>query len=118
MTEEQRKAWEENLKRKKAAAAEAARKKAEKDAEFSKMWEGWTEEQRQEYLQKEAEKQARREEARKQREEFRKRITNIRGIALRIPLLMYGGADAGDPNEDLTVDNFTRKIKDESDIDF
>lgn len=40
------------------------------------------------------------------------------GIALRIPLLMYGGADAGDPKEDLTVDNFTRKIKDESWAEF
>lgn len=48
------------------------------------------------------------------KEEFRKRITNIRGIALRIPLLMYGGADAGDTKEDITVDNFTRKIKEES----
>ncbi len=118
MTEEQRKAWEENIKRKKAAAAEAARKKALRDEEFRKMWEGWSEEQRQKYLQEEAEKQARREEAKKQREEFRKRITNIRGIALRIPLLMYGGADAGDTTEDLTVDNFTRKIKDESWVEF
>lgn len=118
MTEEQRKAWEENIKLKKAAAAEAARKKALRDEEFRKMWEGWTEQQRQDFLQKEAEKQARREEAKKQREEFRKRITNIRGIALRIPLLMYGGADAGDTTEDLTVENFTRKIKDESWAEF
>ena len=118
MTEEQRKEWEEKIKRKKAAAAEAARKKAQKDEEFRKKWEGWSEEEREKYLQQEAEKQARREEAKKQREEFRKRITNIRGIALRIPLLMYGGADAGDTTEDLTVDNFTRKIKDESWIEF
>ena len=45
-------------------------------------------------------------------------MTNIRGIALPIPLLMYGGADAGDPKDDLTVHNFTRKIKDESWADF
>ncbi|MBP3203755.1 MAG: Eco57I restriction-modification methylase domain-containing protein [Bacteroidales bacterium] len=56
-----------------------------------------------------------REEAKKEREN---RISNIRGIALRIPLLMYGGADAGDPKEDLTVENFTRKIKDESWVEF
>lgn len=31
---------------------------------------------------------------------------------------MYGGADAGDTSEDLTVDNFTRKIKDESWVEF
>ena len=118
MTEEQRKAWEENIRHKKAAATAKAAKKLEKDEEFRKKWESWTEEQRQEYLRQEAEKAARREEAKKQREEFKKRISNIRGIALRIPLLMYGGADAGDPNEDLTVDNFTRKIKDESWAEF
>lgn len=118
MTEEQRKAWEENIRRKKAAAAAKAAKKLEKDEEFRKKWESWDEKQRQEYLRQEAEKAARREEAKKQREEFKKRISNIRGIALRIPLLMYGGADAGDPNEDLTVDNFTRKIKDESWAEF
>lgn len=31
---------------------------------------------------------------------------------------MYGGADAGDTKEDITVDNFTRKIKDESWAEF
>lgn len=62
----------------------------------------------------EAAKRAR-EEARKERD---KRITTIRGISLRVPLLMYGGADAGDPKEDLTVENFTRKIKDESWAEF
>lgn len=114
MTEEQRAAWEEKIRQKKAEAAEMARKKAQKDEEFQKQWESWTEEQRQEWLDKEAERIARREQAKKEREEFRKRITNIRGIALRIPLLMYGGADAGDTKEDITVDNFTRKIKEES----
>ena len=58
--------------------------------------------------------EAEKERKKKEREEREKRITNIRGISLRIPLLMYGGADAGDPNEPLTVENFTRKIKDES----
>lgn len=114
MTEEQRAAWEEKIRQKKAEAAEKAKKKAQKDEEFQKQWDSWTEEQRQEWLDKEAERIARREQAKKDREEFRKRITNIRGIALRIPLLMYGGADAGDTKEDITVDNFTRKIKEES----
>lgn len=118
MTEEQRAAWEEKIRQKKAEAAEKAKKKAQKDEEFQKQWDLWTEEQRQEWLDKEAERIARREQARKDREEFRKRITNIRGIALRIPLLMYGGADAGDTKEDITVDNFTRKIKDESWYEF
>ena len=114
MTEEQRAAWEEKIRQKKAEAAEKAKKKAQNDEEFQKQWDSWTEEQRQEWLDKEAERIARREQAKKNREEFRKRITNIRGIALRIPLLMYGGADAGDTKEDITVDNFTRKIKEES----
>lgn len=114
MTEEQRKAWEENIRRKKAEAAEKAKKKAEKDEEFKKKWESWTEEQKDEWLQQEAEKAAKREKAKEEREEFKKRMTNIRGISLRIPLLMYGGADAGEADDDITVDNFTRKIKDES----
>lgn len=118
MTEEQRAAWEEKIRQKKAEAAEKAKKKAQKDEEFQNQWDSWTEEQRQEWLDKEAERIARREQAKKEREEFRKRITNIRGIALRIPLLMYGGADAGDTKEDITVDNFTRKIKDESWAEF
>ena len=118
MTEEQRAAWEEKIRQKKAEAAEKAKKKAQKDEEFRKQWESWSEEEREEWLRQEAERIARREKAKEEREEFRKRITNIRGIALRIPLLMYGGADAGDTKEDITVDNFTRKIKDESWAEF
>lgn len=118
MTEEQRAAWEEKIRQKKAEAADRAKKKAEKDEEFQKQWESWSEEQREEWLRQEAEKIARCEKAKEEREEFRKRITNIRGIALRIPLLMYGGADAGDTKENITVDNFTRKIKEESWAEF
>ena len=118
MTEEERAAYEESIRRKKAEAAEKAKKKAAKDEKFKKQWEEWSDEQREEWLQKEAERLARNEELKKAREEFKARMTNIRGIALRIPLLMYGGADAGDPKEDLTVDNFTRKIKDESWAEF
>lgn len=118
MTEEQRAAWEEKIRQKKAEAADRAKKKAEKDEEFQKQWESWSEEQREEWLRQEAERIARCEKAKEEREEFRKRITNIRGIALRIPLLMYGGADAGDTKENITVDNFTRKIKEESWAEF
>lgn len=118
MTEEERAEYEESIRRKKAEAAERAKKKAQKDEKFKKQWEEWTDEQREEWLQKEAERLARNEELKKAREEFKARMTNIRGIALRIPLLMYGGADAGDPKEYLTVDNFTRKIKDESWAEF
>ena len=118
MTEEERAEYEESIRRKKAEAAERAKKKAQKDEKFKQQWESWSEEQREEWLQKEAERLARNEELKKAREEFKARMTNIRGIALRIPLLMYGGADAGDPKEDLTVDNFTRKIKDESWAEF
>ena len=118
MTEEERAAYEESIRRKKADAAEKARKKAQKDEKFKLQWESWSEEQREEWLRKEAERLARLDELKKAREEFKARITNIRGIALRIPLLMYGGADAGDPKDDLTVENFTRKIKDESWAEF
>jgi len=118
MTEEQRAEWEEKIRQKKAKAAEEAKKKAENDKAFRKQWESWSEEEREEWKRQEAERIARREQAKKDREEFRKRITNIRGIALRIPLLMYGGADAGDTKEDITVDNFTRKISDDSWFEF
>ena len=118
LTEEERAEYEESIRRKKAEAAEKAKKKAAKDEKFKKQWEEWSDEQREEWLQKEAERLARNEELKKAREEFKARMTNIRGIALRIPLLMYGGADAGDPKDDLTVDNFTRKIKDESWAEF
>ena len=118
MTEEERAAYEESIRRKKAEAAERAKKKAQKDEKFKQQWDSWSDDQREEWLQKEAERLARLEVLKKAREEFKARITNIRGIALRIPLLMYGGADAGDPKDDLTVDNFTRKIKDESWAEF
>lgn len=118
MTDEQRAQWEEMIRQKKAAAQATAEKKAQKDEQFKKDWESWTEEQREEWLREEAERIVRREKAKEERDEFKKRITNIRGIALRIPLLMYGGADAGDTKEDITVDNFTRKIKDESWAEF
>ena len=114
MTPEQRAAWEAKIANKKAEAAEKAAKKAQKDEEFKAKWESMSDEERDKWLQEEAEKAARREEEKKKREEFKKRITNIRGISLRIPLLMYGGADAGECDDEITVHNFTRKIKDES----
>lgn len=118
MTPEQRKAYEDMVAKKKAEARHRAEEKQKKDEEFKRWWENASEEERAEWEEKEAERLAHLEELRKQREEFKKRVTNIRGIALRIPLLMYGGADAGDPKDELTVDNFTRKIKDESWAEF
>ena len=118
MTPEQRAAWEAMIAKKKAVAEEKAKAKARKDEEFKAKWEAMSEEEREKWLQEEAEKAARREKAKQEREEFKKRITNIRGIALRIPLLMYGGADAGNNTDDITVENFTRKIKDESWAEF
>ena len=118
MTDEQRAEWEEKIRQKKAEAKKKAEEKLRKDKEFMARWEAMSDEEREEWLKEEAERIARREKAKEEREEFRKRMTNIRGIALRIPLLMYGGADAGDPKDELTVDNFTRKIKDESWTEF
>ena len=118
MTPEQRAAWEAMIAQKKAEAEEKAKAKARKDEEFKAKWDAMSDEERERWLQEEAEKAARREKAKQEREEFKKRITNIRGIALRIPLLMYGGADAGNNTDDITVENFTRKIKDESWAEF
>lgn len=118
MTDEQRAEWEEKIRQKKAEAKKKAEEKLKKDEEFKAQWEAMSDEEREQWLKAEAERIARREKAKEEREEFKKRMTNIRGIALRIPLLMYGGADAGDPKDELTVDNFTRKIKDESWTEF
>lgn len=118
MTDEQRAEWEEKIRQKRAEAKKKAEEKLKKDEEFKAKWEAISEEAREDWLKAEAERIARREKAKEEREEFKKRMTNIRGIALRIPLLMYGGADAGDPKDELTVDNFTRKIKDESWTEF
>ena len=94
-----------------ALIEEARRKRKENKQKHQEWWDSLSDEER-------AAIEAEREEKKRQREEFKKRVSNIRGIALRIPLLMYGGADAGDPKDDLTVDNFTRKIKDESWAEF
>ena len=118
MPPEQRAEWEAKIAEKIRLAEQRAAERARRDAEFKKQWESWTKEQREEWKRKEAEKQALREKKREEREEFKKRISNISGIARRIPLLMYGGADAGDANDDITIDNFTRKIKDESWAEF
>ena len=118
MTPEERAEWEENIRQKKAEAKKKAEEKLKKDEEFKKWWDDASDEEREQWLKDEAERIARREKAKEEHEEFKKRMTNIRGIALRIPLLMYGGADAGDPKDELTVDNFTRKIKDESWTEF
>ena len=118
MTEEQRTEWEEKIRQKKAEAQKKAEEKLKKEEEFKKKWETMSDEEREEWLKQEAERIAKIEKARKEREEFKKRTSNIRGIALRIPLLMYGGADRGDAKDDLTVENFTRKIKDESWTEF
>lgn len=118
MTQEERAEWEENKRQKIAEAKKKAEEKLKKDEEFKAQWEAMSDEEREDWLKAEAERIARREKAKEEREEFKKRMTNIRGIALRIPLLMYGGADAGDPKDELTVDNFTRKIKDESWTEF
>lgn len=118
MTPEQRAEWEAKIAEKMADAKKKAEEKLKKEEAFLKWWESASDEEREKWLREEAEKAAKREKAKQEREEFRKRITNIRGIALRIPLLMYGGADAGDSNDDITVENFTRKIKDESWAEF
>lgn len=61
----------------------------------------------------EAEKAAKKAE----REEKEKRITILRGIALRIPLLIYG-AKVDDEDIGITVDNLTERIDDSSWVEF
>lgn len=97
LTEEQKKALEEA---KKALRKEMEEKRKEK-------WDALTQEEQEKIL----EERARRAMERK---EFKDRVSNIRGISLRIPLLMFGGADKGNTKTPLTVDNFTKLITDES----
>ena len=97
LTEEQKKAIEE------------AKKKLRKEMEQKRKekWDALTQEEQDKIL----EERARRAMERK---EFKDRVSNIRGISLRIPLLMFGGADKGNTKTPLTVDNFTELISDES----
>jgi hypothetical protein len=85
------------------AAAERAHKKEKAGKEL-------TEEEK---AALEAEKK-RKEEERKERDN---RITILRGIALRIPLLMYG-ANVTDEDEGITLQNFTRLVDDSSWAEF
>lgn len=52
-----------------------------------------------------------------EREEKEKRITILRGIALRIPLLIYG-ARVDDEEIGITIDNLTERIDDSSWVEF
>jgi hypothetical protein len=60
-----------------------------------------------------AQKQEERERRKKEREERDKRITILRGISLRIPLLIYG-AELNDESTGITIDNFTSIVDDAS----
>lgn len=97
LTEEQKKAIEE------------AKKKLRKEMEEKRKekWDALTQEEQDRILEERARKAM-------ERKEFKDRVSNIRGISLRIPLLMFGGADKGKTNETLTINNFTRLISDES----
>ena len=97
LTEEQKKALEEA---KKALRKEMEEKRKEK-------WDALTQEEQEKILEERARKAM-------ERKEFKDRVSNIRGISLRIPLLMFGGADKGNTKTPLTVDNFTKLITDES----
>ena len=57
---------------------------------------------------------AEREARRKERDN---RITILRGISLRIPLLIYG-ANVDDEDEGITLNNFTRRVDDKSWAEF
>ncbi len=85
------------------AAAERAKKKQREGRQL-------TEEEREAL---EAEKKRRAEE----RKERDNRITILRGISLRIPLMMYG-AKLDDEDEGITLENFTRIIDPESWAEF
>lgn len=56
----------------------------------------------------------RQEELRQRREEKKKRLAKLRGIAVRVPLLIFGGRFNDDDSDEISLNNFTRKIDDAS----
>lgn len=88
---------------KQKAVAERAKKKQKNNEELTQ----------EEIEALEAEKKRKAEE----RKERDNRITVLRGISLRIPLMIYG-ADVDDEDEGITIDNFTRKIDAASWLEF
>lgn len=54
------------------------------------------------------------EELRRRREEKTKRLAKLRGIAVRVPLLIFGGRFNDDDSDEISLSNFTRKIDDAS----
>ncbi|MCM1143004.1 MAG: Eco57I restriction-modification methylase domain-containing protein, partial [Muribaculum sp.] len=58
--------------------------------------------------------EARQEELRQRREEKKKRLAKLRGIAVRVPLLIFGGRFNDDDSDEISLNNFTRKIDDDS----
>ena len=88
---------------KQKAAAERAKKKQKDGQELTQ----------EEIEALEAEKKRKAEE----RKERDNRITVLRGISLRIPLMIYG-ADVDDEDEGITIDNFTRKVDAASWLEF
>lgn len=91
------------LTEKQKAAAERAKKKQREGKELTQ----------EEAEALEAEKKRRAEE----RKERDNRITILRGISLRIPLMMYG-AKIDDEDEGITLNNFTRIVDDASWAEF
>jgi hypothetical protein len=95
LTPEQRKKLEEKRAEIRQKMREARKKGKEAEAEL-------TPEER-------AELERERAEKKKKRDERDKRITILRGISLRIPLLIYG-AKLDDEDTGITIDNFTSLV--------
>ena len=54
--------------------------------------------------------EARQKELSQRREEKKKRLAKLRGIAVRVPLLLFGGRFNDDDSDEISLNNFTRKI--------
>lgn len=63
------------------------------------------------------EEQARLEELKKKQTQRRKAISILRGISIRMPLLIFG-AELKDEKDEITIDNFTEIVDDESWTEF
>lgn len=95
------------LEEKKAKEAEEARLLKEAKAKARKeAWENLTPEE-QERIERDRAEKAEKRKQRKQNEAI------LAGISIRVPLMMYG-ADVTNEKDDITVNNFTEKIDDDS----
>lgn len=106
LSPEEREIYEEWKRQKEELLRKAREARAKSREEFNKLWDSWTEEEREKYRQEI-------EDKKKKKEEQKRRINLLRIVSVRIPLLIYG-ANIKDEKEGITIDNITDIVDDAS----